>query len=159
MSDVETVAGAYSRIHFACRSREVSTEPGGRALSGHQANILSHLDVDDPVMVTELAEHMDVTASTMSLNLKRLENGGFVYRERDSEDRRVMNVRLTEAGQRIRATRTLLSPERVHVMLLRLPPDQRRRAVEGLALLAEAADALIARRDDYVDSPTGEGPQ
>jgi hypothetical protein len=29
--------------------------------------------------------------------------------------------------------------------------------VEGLALLAEAADALVARTDDYVASLTGRG--
>ena len=155
MSNVGIILGAYPRIQFACRAREVRDPGGGGVLSEHQARICSHLDADDPVMVTELAEYMGVTASTMSLNLTRLEGAGFISRERDPEDRRVMNVRLTESGERIRDSLTVLDPDRVDAMLQRLRPEDRRRAVEGLALLADAADALVARRDEYVRSLTG----
>ncbi len=149
MSNVRIILGAYPRIHFACRAREVRDVGGGGVLSEHQVRICSHLDPDDPVMVTELAEYMGVTASTMSLNLTRLEGAGFIFRERDPEDRRVMNVRLTESGERIRDSRTVLDPGRVDAMLQILGPEDRRRAVEGLAILADAADALVARRDEY----------
>ncbi len=145
MSDVEIVLSAFPRLHFACRAREVRDVVGGGVLTEHQARILSHLDAADPTMVTELADYMGVTPSTMSLNLKRLRDAGFVCRERDPEDRRVMNVRLTEAGERIRDALTVLDPERVHAMLRGLRPEDRRWAVRGLALLAEAADALVAR--------------
>ena len=155
MSDVRIILGAYPRIHFACRAREVRDAEGGGVLSEHQARICSHLDAADPVMVTELAEYMGVTASTMSLNLTRLEGGGFIFRERDPEDRRVMNVRLTESGERIRDSLTVLDPDRVDALLQGLRPEERRRAVEGLALLADAADALVARKHEYVRSLTG----
>lgn len=145
MSDLQLVLGALPRIHFACRTREVAVSGGRGALSEHQAHILGHLDTDDPVMVTELAEFMGVTPSTMSLNLTRLERSGFVTRVRDPDDRRVMNVRLTEAGERARDAATPLDPARVDALLRELGPDDRRRAVQGLSLLAEAADALVAR--------------
>jgi DNA-binding MarR family transcriptional regulator len=153
-SDVSIVLGAFPRIHFACRAREVRDAVRGTALTEHQARILGHLDSADPVMVTELAEYMGVTPSTMSLNLKRLELGGFITRGRDPDDRRVMNVLLTEEGESIRDATGLLDGDRVDAMLSGLRPDERRRALDGLAILAGAADDLVARKRAYVDTLT-----
>ncbi|MEQ9401057.1 MAG: MarR family winged helix-turn-helix transcriptional regulator [Longimicrobiales bacterium] len=146
MSDAATVLRAYPRIYFACHTRHVRDPQSGNELSAHQASILSHLDSVDPTMVGELAEHMGVTASTMSLTLKRLERDGYVERRRDPADRRVTNVRLTEAGERVRDAQTVLDPARVDAMLQELEPAQRQAALHGLQLLAEAADASIRRR-------------
>lgn len=146
MSDVGIVLRAYPRIYFACHTRHVRDPLTGHALSAHQASILSHLDPLDPTMVGELAEHLGVTASTMSLNLKRLERAGYVRRDRDPADRRVTNVRLTEDGVRVRDAQTVLDPDRVDRMLRLLEPSRRRAALDGLAALAGAADALVAAR-------------
>ncbi|MDA0310910.1 MAG: MarR family winged helix-turn-helix transcriptional regulator [Gemmatimonadetes bacterium] len=154
MSDIDAFLSAYPRIHFACKSREVRSADRGVSLTPHQAGILSHLDAFDPVMVGELAEHLGVTTSTMSLNLTRLERAGFITRERDPADRRVMNVLLTEAGEQVRDSQTDLDPERVDQMLRTLDPDARMAALRGLGLLAEAADNLIRNRDDYVEALT-----
>lgn len=151
MSGVALFLGAYPRIHFACRAREIRGDGGG-ALSDHQASILALLDEEDPAMVGELAEAMGVTASTMSLNLTRLQNAGFVRRDRDPEDRRVMNVRLTVAGRAMRDAATLLDVDRVDALLAGLRPDERRRALEGLAILAEASDRMVARGSAYLKS-------
>jgi len=154
MSDIQIVLWALPRIHGVCRVRHVP-EPGEErlALSDHQARILGYLDGSDPTMVTELAEHMRVTPSTMSLNLKRLREAGFVSSQRDPDDRRVMNVRLTESGVRARDTLSVLDPDRVDAMLRRLGPEVRRRAMDGLRFLAEAADELA--RSGGVASPPG----
>jgi DNA-binding MarR family transcriptional regulator len=145
MSDIEMVLGALPRVDDALRTRSFRDAATGHRVTAHQLRILSNLDDADPSMVGELAEHMGVTASTMSLNLKRLEAGGFVSRARDPADRRVMNVRLTDAGRRAREAATLIDPERVDAMLRLMRPDERRRAMDGLAALAEAADRLVSR--------------
>ncbi len=155
MSDVEVVLRAWPRIQFACRPRGEPLTGESPAVSPHQGHILCQLDAEDPVMVTELAESMGVTPSTMSLNLKRLREAGLVLCERDPDDRRVMNVRLTEAGERARSAVRPLDVGRVDAMLRTLRPDDRRRALDGLAILAEAADALLARGGN----PVGHGLQ
>jgi DNA-binding MarR family transcriptional regulator len=143
MSDIQTVLWALPRIHGACRARAVESPAGSSpSVSDHQARILGYLDDVDPTMVGELAEHMGVTASTMSLNLKRLREGGLVTRERDPDDGRVVNVRLTEAGVAVRDRLNRLDPVRVDVLLRRLGPEGRRAAMLGLKLLAEAAGDL-----------------
>jgi DNA-binding MarR family transcriptional regulator len=106
-------------------------------------------------MVTELAEYVGVTPSTMSLTLKRLDEAGLVRRERDPADRRVVNVRLTQRGVSLREQARVLDPHRVDALLSSLRSEDRRRAVEGLSLLAEAADVVVARYDGYVGSLTG----
>jgi DNA-binding MarR family transcriptional regulator len=150
MPEVEIVLSALPRIIHACRGRGMVA--GGANVSAHQGHLLSHLDREDPAMVTELAASMGVTPSTMSLNLKRLREAGLVRCERDPEDRRVMNVRLTEAGERAKAALRPLDAERVEAMLEALWPEDRRRALEGLATLADAADGLAATKPGRVSS-------
>ena len=155
MSNLDLITAALPRIDFACRSREVRNPKTGAYLTDHQIRTLSQLDVADPTMVTELAEFLGVTPSTMSLNLKRLEEGGFIQRTRDPADRRVMNVLLTESGLRMLEIASPYDPGRVAAMLASLRPDERMRALEGLGILAEAAYRLVARGRAYVEALSG----
>jgi DNA-binding MarR family transcriptional regulator len=90
----------------------------------------------------DLAAHMGVTAATMTLGLDRLERKGYVVRGKDPKDRRRVHVRLTTAGVRVREASSVLDPARVEAVVSRLTPDERTRAIEGLALLANAGRAL-----------------
>lgn len=90
MDDVERLLRAYPRIDFACHQRHVRDPEGEGTLSAHQASILSHLDPVDPTRVSDLADHLGVTVSTMSLSIKRLERDGYVGRSSDPSDGRVV---------------------------------------------------------------------
>ncbi|MFN2565082.1 MAG: MarR family winged helix-turn-helix transcriptional regulator [Gemmatimonadaceae bacterium] len=140
-SDVATVLDAYPRIYFACHRRHVYDAGQRRLVSAHQASILDHLDAVESTVLSDLAQHMGVTASTMSLAVDRLERSGYVVRERDATDRRRVRIRLTDAGVRVRRANSVLDPALVARMLEQLPAEQRRDALRGLTLLARAADA------------------
>jgi DNA-binding MarR family transcriptional regulator len=129
----------YPRIYFACHTRHVRDPQNSRILSRHQASILDHLDEIAPTTVMDLAGHMGVTAATMSLAIDRLERKGYVVRLKDAKDRRRVHVRLTTAGVRVREASSVLDPARVEALVARLADDERDRAVDGLALLARAA--------------------
>ena len=129
----------YPRIFFACHTRRVPDPKTRRVLSSHRASILDHLDEVEPTPVMQLAMHMGVTASTMSISLDRLERQGYVRRTRDKDDARRVGIRLTRAGVRIKEAQSLLDPERVEAMLAHLSPAEQASAIEGLALLARAA--------------------
>ena len=133
----------YPRIYFACHTRHVRDPQSQRLLSRHQASILDHLDELEPTTVADLAAHMGVTSATMSLSLDRLERKGYVVRLRDAKDRRRVHVRLTTAGVRIKEASSVLDPRRVESLVARLSDADRKRAIEGLALLAYAADAAV----------------
>jgi DNA-binding MarR family transcriptional regulator len=142
-ADVETVLRCYPQIYFACHRRHVRDENTGEVMSQHQASVLDHLDDIEGTALFDLARHMGVTASTMSLTVDRLERGGWVQRERSKEDGRRVELRLTEAGVRIKKQQKVLEPELVRAMLARLEDGKRKKALRGLELLAEAARELV----------------
>lgn len=137
--DVLALLTCYPQIYFACHTRHVRDDATGTTLSKHQADILNHLDEVEPTSLTELAEHMGVTPSTMSLATKRLIRQGFVTRERDARDRRVIRLRLSPAGARVKERQSVLDPDRVAAVLDRLTEEDRAAALHGLRLLARAS--------------------
>jgi MarR family transcriptional regulator, organic hydroperoxide resistance regulator len=145
--DVETVLDAYPKIYFATHRRHVRDEQSQTVLSAHQASILDHLDDVEPTALFDLARHMGVTASTMSLAVDRLERGGYVTRARSQQDARRVDLRLTPAGLSIKRQQKVLEPALVAAMLARLDDRKRAQALRGLELLAEAAVDLVRSGD------------
>jgi DNA-binding MarR family transcriptional regulator len=143
-ASIETVMECYPRIFFACHLKHVRDDSAGRVLSSHQASVLDHLDSIEPTHLHQLAAHMGITPSSMSLMVDRLERGGYVRRIRDSFDARRVNLRLTRAGLRIKRRQKVLDPRRVESMLRRLPDDERQSAMNGLRSLARAAMEMSA---------------
>lgn len=139
---INAVMTLYPRIYFACHTRHVRDPQSLRLLSRHQASILDHLDEIAPTTVMDLAGHMGVTAATMSVAIDRLERKGYVVRLKDAKDRRRVHVRLTTAGVRVRESSSVLDPSRVERLVSRLSEDERKRAIEGLALLARAGGEI-----------------
>jgi DNA-binding MarR family transcriptional regulator len=134
----------YPRIYYACHARHRRDPTTQDVLSERQASILDHLDEAEPVSLKELAKHLGVTASTMSISVDRLVSGGWLLRDRDPVDGRRICLRLTPAGARMKAAQSVLDPDRVRAVLRRLTPAERAEALHGLALLARAASEEIA---------------
>lgn len=145
-SDVDAVLRDYPRIYFACHRRHVRDPQSGALVSAHQVSILDHLDSVQPTTLTDLAEHMGVTMSTMSLAIGRLVAQGYVTRALDAGDRRRVAIRITADGERVRAANSVLEPALVADMLAELAADDRDAALGGLALLARAAGDAQRRR-------------
>ncbi len=143
-TDVETVLRCYPQIYFACHKRHVRDEATQSIISSHQASVLDHLDDVEATSLFDLARHMGVTASTMSITVERLVRGGYVVRERSKEDRRRVDLRLTAAGLRIKKQQKVLEPALVGAVLARLDERKRKQALRGLELLAEASRDMVA---------------
>ncbi len=146
-AEVETVLRCYPQIYFACHRRHLRDEQTQAEISAHQASVLDHLDDVEGTSLLDLARHMGVTPSTMSLTVDRLERGGYVTRERSEEDKRRVELRLTPSGVRIKRQQKVLEPELVAAVLARLDPARRRQALAGLELLAGAAVEMIRAGD------------
>lgn len=144
--DVAAVFRDYPRIYFACHRRHVRDPNTGTLLSANQVGILDHLDLVEPTILGELAEHLGVTPGTMSVAVGRLVRGGWVARALDPTDRRRVQLRLTDAGVRVRAAHSVLEPDLVADMLAQLSPAERGDALHGLALLARGAMAAQRAR-------------
>lgn len=164
--DARRLLDLYPRVFFACHERHVRDPKTQRLVSEHQASILAHLDEVHAMSLSKLAGHMGVTAGTMSVAVTRLVRAGYVGRRRDRIDTRRILLTLTPAGARVRDAQSVLAPHRVRDLLGLLTVRERGEALQGLALLARAADSLAridpARRFPGrrgASPPTGPYPQ
>lgn len=144
--EVSKLMDFYPRIYFACHVRHVRDPENERKLTANQASVLDHLDMEDPVTLFDLATHMGVTPSTMSITLRRLIDMGYVSNSKDEKDSRRRKIRLTKDGARIKSAKSVLDPERVSAILERLTDDERKMALDGLGLLAFASDMEMKSR-------------
>ncbi|HVH87295.1 MAG TPA: MarR family winged helix-turn-helix transcriptional regulator [Terriglobales bacterium] len=136
----------YPKIYLACHRQHLHDVESGRTLSSHLSSILDHLDAQHPLTISDLARHLSVTESTMSIHISKLERFGYVRRGRDDRDKRCRQVQLTAAGNRIREQSSVLDPDLAREMMSLLRPNEAEAALSGLELLGKAADRLLQKR-------------
>lgn len=66
-----------------------------------QDNLLTRLWLYDGITQMQLCDHLKCEPPTVSNMVKSLEQNGFIYRERDNQDARVMRIYLTEKGKEL----------------------------------------------------------
>jgi DNA-binding MarR family transcriptional regulator len=137
--EVELVQRCYPQIYLACHKRHVRAASTSYHLSARDSSILAHLHETAPVTPTDLAAHLSVRASTLSAAIQRLEKLGYLRRSRTPQDRRTVGLTLTPQGSKAMSETSVLDSERVHAVLARLNRNERKRALEGLELLARAS--------------------
>ncbi len=138
-TDVRAVQSYYPRIYLACHTRHVRRASTSSQLTDAESGLLGHLDERLPVRASTLARHLGVSKSALSASLKRLSALGYVTREPDPTDARAVALRLSLQGARAMQAGSVLDTRRVREMLSQLAPAERRRAVDGLGLLARAS--------------------
>lgn len=137
----------YPKIYFACHTRHViDADNKDVKLTANQASILDHLDIKEPVTLYDLAMHMGVTPSTMSVSVDRLLKLGYIDKTKDKKDARKTNLTLTKEGDKIKMSKSVLDPELVEHVLARLSPQEVKMAIDGLGLLAYAAEMEMKSR-------------
>jgi len=138
-SAVELVQRCYPQIYLACHKRHIRASSTAYRLSARDSSILVHLNETVPVTPTQLAAHLSVRGSTLSAAIHRLEHLGYLQRKSMSRDRRSVALTLTPQGAKAMSATSVLDSERVGAVLARLNRNERKRALEGLELLAKAS--------------------
>jgi DNA-binding MarR family transcriptional regulator len=110
--------------------------------SAHLDIISSHMGLlgmlsARPHTLSEMARAMSVSAPTMSNTITTMETRGWVERERDTTDRRVVYVRLSDEGRAILDKIDHFTQARISEILAPLDGHQRQTLLDGLALLNE----------------------
>lgn len=138
-ADVAAVQRCYPQIYLACHTRHHRRRSHAAALTPQESSILAHLSESEPMRAAALAKHLGVVPSTMSAAIKRLTSLGYIAREKDEGDGRAASLRLSRQGARAMQAGSVLETPRVAGMLALLSKADRAKAIEGIALLANAA--------------------
>lgn len=72
-----------------------------------------------------IAKALNITAGTLTTNLQRLTDKGYVYKERDTMDKRVVYVFLTPTGVGLRRSRETAHKKLLRQALLRLSDSEK----------------------------------
>jgi len=139
---IEVVQRCYPQIYLACHVRHIRAASTAHHLSANDSSLLVHLHPVEPMTPTALAAHMGVGASTLSAAIRRLARLGYLHRGQSSHDRRAAALTLTAQGSKAMAATSVLDSERVGALLSELTVSERRRALDGLELLAKACRNL-----------------
>ncbi len=86
-------------IYLYTESRRITKELAKRAqLTGPQLTVVKILETIGELSLTELSEKIRAQNSTVTGIIDRMEREDLVVRERSTEDRRVVKIRLTQKG-------------------------------------------------------------
>ena len=140
--DVYEIQRLYPQVYVACHTDHVRAVSTGWRISSQDASILVHLDREFGLSPRALARHLGVAPSTLSAAISRLSKLGYINSKPDAKDRRKREIRLTERGAEAISSTSVLDAERVRALLSKLKPGERKEALRGLALLAQAARRL-----------------
>ncbi|MDC0763525.1 MarR family transcriptional regulator [Brevibacillus sp. AG] len=108
-------------------------------LTGPQFYILHQLEQKEKCTVGELAESMGVKPSAITAMVDRLDKHGFVARDRDEEDRRVVYISLRDSGKKILQVAKQNRREKLNKMFSHLSEDELQQFVSIFEKLAMAA--------------------
>jgi DNA-binding MarR family transcriptional regulator len=78
-------------------------QPEAFGISLSQVFALHELDTDRPLSQQELADRLGLEKSTVSRLVAELERAGLLVRERDPANRRLYQLRITDAGRELHA--------------------------------------------------------
>lgn len=113
-------------------------------ISMTQLNIMYTLRRAGVMTMSHLAEVLGVSLSNLTGLVDRIEERGFIERSRVPEDRRVVLVRVTEAGTRMIQENDAVSDELMRTVLARLDPAELPAIAHAVAGLRSALEATAA---------------
>lgn len=98
----QTMVPFFAGLLLAGTSAFVANEMRKRGIGDlipSHGNLLVHLFGGNALTVTELAQRTGRTKSTVSVLAGKLEKAGYLYREADKTDGRLLRLRLTQKGE------------------------------------------------------------
>jgi DNA-binding MarR family transcriptional regulator len=124
--------------------RRIARDWSVGSLSSQHLHALMVLDADGPVPMRHLADALVCSTPNVTGLVDRMEERGLVERSRDTDDRRVVHVRLTPAGLRTLGEFEAVRTRSLRRILLAMGPPDRLRCRDAIRLMRETAERLDA---------------
>lgn len=115
------------------------------ALSLVHLNLLMLLRARGPLTMTHLAELLDVSVASATGIVDRMEKKGVIERTRSEEDRRVVEVSVTERGEEIFSAMQAERQIRLTQLLSEIKDDDLVALLQGLRAFRDARQRLMSQ--------------
>jgi len=133
-------------LYLYTESRRITKELARAVLlTGPQLTVLKMLEGVGDLSLSELSERIRAQNSTVTGIIDRMEREGLVLRERSKEDRRVINITLTEKGSRIAREVSVEPMEVLRASLESLSVPEMRELLKILTKIARRVQAIVKR--------------
>jgi len=109
-------------------------------VSAPQLHCLLALNDNGPLPPSQIARYIMVKSSTVTGIIDRLEQKGLVYRIRNSPDRRVITIQLTEAGKELAQNAPPPIQHKIVDGLKKLPEGEIKQIILSLSKLTHMLD-------------------
>ncbi|HDR7435092.1 MULTISPECIES: MarR family transcriptional regulator [Bacillus] len=112
----------------------------------HQAiRILQLISREKDITIGKLATELSLSHNTTSEHVKRLIQKGFIMKERNKQDERVVNLTLTKEGIEGLEKHTLLDKEKIKILESQLSKEEQQLIEKAFSLLAKEAKYAFPR--------------
>ncbi|MDX2161529.1 MAG: MarR family transcriptional regulator [bacterium] len=121
--------------------------------------VVMRILLDKRETLSELAKQTQVTLPTMSNTISTLEERGWVSRERDAQDRRVVWIEITPLGREIYQQAQDHMIDQIAALLETLSRDEQEQVSGALSMLNAAFAAAIAQNPHALSHRFDDGHQ
>ncbi|PFE06223.1 transcriptional regulator [Bacillus cereus] len=112
----------------------------------HQAiRILQIISRETETTIGKVASELGLSHNTASEHVKRLIQKGFVIKERNKRDERVVNLALTTEGKEALAKHTLLDEEKLKILEAQFSEEEQQLLEKAFSLLAKESKYAFPR--------------
>jgi DNA-binding MarR family transcriptional regulator len=114
------------------------------SLSLIHLTVLALLEAEGPLSMSRIAEELDVSHASATGIVDRMEQRGIVERQQAPEDRRVVLIRITEAGVAVSRELVARRRDQLRRILGELSDDEVAAFLKGIRALRAARGRLVA---------------
>jgi len=116
-------------------------------LTSAQIKLLTCFSNKSELTMTELSNNLAVSMPTMTAMVDRLVNSKMVERERDNRDRRVVKVKLTDAGEKILRKLIRIRRKEMEKILMNLSGEEMESYLTSIEVVARLLAKARQKRD------------
>jgi DNA-binding MarR family transcriptional regulator len=144
---VDDVLGELNQLSFRDFQGALKRWHAG-TLSLIHLNVLMLLRFNGPMTMSHVAETLDVSVASATGIIDRMEKKGVIERRRNDEDRRVVEVHVTETGEAVFSAMQAERQARMTKMLSDVPDTDLAALLTGLRAVRAARDRWLSQMTD-----------
>lgn len=111
----------------------------------HQAiRILQIISREKDITIGKVATELTLSHNTASEHVKRLIQKGFIMKERNKQDERVVNLTLTKEGIEVLEKHTLLDKEKIKILESQLSKEEQQVIERAFFVISEGGKVCIS---------------